>query len=174
MLMLLNKGVESSEIINQLFPNLWMFISHIIATVILLLLLAKLVYRPFRKSMHDRREYIRSLIESAVEKQATANINEKKSKDKIVDAKSQASQIVLDAQSKALKTEEEILKEAKNKYQQMLDDAKFNIEKEQKQLETKIKQEIVDVAFSTAEKILEKEISADKHKKLIDESINEI
>ena len=66
-------AVDPNQIINQLFPNLWIFITHVIATIILLILLTRWVYNPFRKAMRQRRFLIQQRINEAVVKEAEAN-----------------------------------------------------------------------------------------------------
>ncbi|WP_375317635.1 hypothetical protein [Spiroplasma endosymbiont of Virgichneumon dumeticola] len=68
-----NAIVSGDDIVNQLFPNLPVFIAHIFASVILLLVLWRWVYAPFRKALHGRHLAIKDKLDDASSKQSLAN-----------------------------------------------------------------------------------------------------
>ena len=55
-----------------------------------------------------------------------------------------------------------------------MDNAKVQIENERRSAEAQMKEEIADLSAEIAEKLLEREISAEDHKDFIDSFINDI
>ncbi|WP_374696628.1 F0F1 ATP synthase subunit B [Spiroplasma endosymbiont of Polydrusus formosus] len=171
---LMSKPIEPSQIINQLFPNLWIFIAHIIATIILLILLSKWVYNPFRKAMCARRNKIRELIQDAAEKQAKATIDQKEASKLLTKAKVEANNIIASARTEVETKRHQVLETAKAEVMQLNEQAHKEIQKEKEQYYDDIRKSIINVAFNAAEQLLEKEISKEKNEKLVEEFIKEL
>lgn len=171
---LMSKPIEPAEIINQLFPNLWVFIAHVIATVILLILLSKWVYNPFRKAMRARRNKIRELIQDAAEKQAKATIDQKEASKLLTTAKVEANSIIVAARTEAEAKRHQVLETAKAEVMQLNEQAHKEIQKEKEQYYDDIRKSIINVAFYAAEQLLGKEINKEKNEKLVEEFIKEL
>ena len=62
-----------------------------------------------------------------------------------------------------------IINEAKEEAKRRLDNLEFELEEEKKSMEKEIRQEIVDIAFQAAEKIVGKEINQDKYINVVDD-----
>ncbi|WP_338954911.1 F0F1 ATP synthase subunit B [Spiroplasma endosymbiont of Polydrusus cervinus] len=171
---LMSKPIEPSQIINQLFPNLWIFIAHVIATIILLILLSKWVYNPFRKAMRARRNKIRELIQDAAEKQTEATIDQKEASKLLTTAKVEANNIVASARTEAEAKRRQILERAKVEVMKLNEQAHKETQKEKEQYYDDIRKSIINVAFNAAEQLLDKEISKEKNEKLVEEFIKEL
>lgn len=159
------------DIIVSLFPNLPNFIAHLLATIILIVIISKLVYKPFRKTIKDRREKINELLAEAVLKQTEANIKAKKMEELLESAKSESSLIIQSSKIDADVQKNYILTEAHKQADIIKMQANKDIAQQKAQIELEIKTTIVDVAFNAAEQILNQEISKTKNKAIIDEFI---
>ena len=142
------------EVVAQLFPNLPNFIAHVLATIIILVLLTKWVYKPFRNSVDNRRAKINELLDEAVDKQTKANKDRHEAASLLNDAKSQSSLILKNARADADVQRLKILDEATKQATTLQTQAKNSILKERLDAQSEIKQTIIDVAFQAAQEIL--------------------
>ena len=166
--------INPAEVVNQLFPNLWILLAHVFATITLLILLTRWVYNPFRRAMRRRRQFIQNLITEAREKQTEAAQNQNVSRQMLVDAKTNAQKIVLNAREEAEEKKLYILQGARKEIEALNQNAKLSIAKEREASQEAIRQSIASVAFEVAETILRKEIDQKTHAELIEESIDDL
>ncbi|WP_342252700.1 F0F1 ATP synthase subunit B [Spiroplasma endosymbiont of Amphibalanus improvisus] len=166
--------IDPSEIVNELFPNIWVFIAHLLASVVLLIMISKFVYNPFRKMMKKREKMIQDVLDKAVQKQKNADKNEIEASKLLTEAKTKASSLFIEIKNDAEQKKNEILIKAHQNADKINTHAKQTIEKEREMAKEDIKKQIIDVAFMAADKILEKEISKSEHSKMIDDFIKEL
>ena len=167
-------GINPAEIVNQLFPNLWIFIAHLLATIVLLLLLTKWVYNPFRKAMRARRKIIQDKLDDAAIKQAVANAEKIQSTKLLNQAKTEADAIIVSAKYEAEHKKIIILNDAQQEIQNLNKQAKIAIAQNKIKEQENIKNAIISLAFDAADNILKKEIDQKEHKKLINDFIKEL
>ncbi|PPE04887.1 F0F1 ATP synthase subunit B [Entomoplasma ellychniae] len=159
------------DIITSLFPNLPNFIAHVIATIVLVAVISKLIYKPFRKVIKERRAKINELLAEAVYKQTEANVNAKKSEEILENSKKESSLIIQASKIDADVQKTQIIQNAHNQAEIIKLQANKDIDQKKSQIESELRNTIVEVAFNAAEQILKKEISKDSNKKMIDEFI---
>jgi F-type H+-transporting ATPase subunit b len=162
------------EVVGLLFPNLPNFIAHVLATIVILIFLSKMVYKPFRKSVDNRRAKIDEELNAVIEKQTEINKNRKASETLLRDAKTESMAIIQTARDDANVQKNEILTAASMEVTNLQNHAKNTIIREQEKAQDEIYQTIVDVAFSAASKILATEIDTKKNKELVDEFIQDL
>lgn len=166
--------VNGEEIINQLFPNIPMLIAHIISTIILLLVLWRWVYNPFRRLLNARHLEIKNKLDAAANKQALANQDRSEAMKILNSAKNAADSLIIEAKNKAYDERKEILDQAHNEAMRISNQSKYDILKQKKEAQEEIKKEIGVISLQVAEKILDKEINQKKHQKIIEEFIDKI
>lgn len=166
--------VDGKEIINQLFPNIPVLIAHIISTIILLLVLWRWVYNPFRRLLNARHLAIKSKLDTAASKEALANQSRSEAMKILNSAKSTADGLINEAKNKAYNERKEILDQAHNEAMRIANQSKYEILQQKKEAEQQIKQEIGVISLQVAEKILDQEINQKKHQKIIEEFIDKI
>ncbi|MCL6428863.1 ATP synthase subunit b, sodium ion specific [Spiroplasma sp. JKS002669] len=171
---LAGKAINGDDIINQLFPNIPMLIAHVFATLILLLVLWRWVYKPFRTLLHNRHLNIKGKLDDAAVKQALANQDRSHALEMLNSAKVEADVIVNDAKTKAYDERKEILDQAHVEAMRITNQSKHDIAKQKKAAEKEIKAEIEAVSLELAKVILNSEIDAKKHQKFIDDFIDKI
>ncbi|MCL8211727.1 ATP synthase subunit b, sodium ion specific [Mesoplasma sp. JKS002658] len=162
------------EVVAQLFPNLPNFIAHVLATIIILVLLTKWVYKPFRNSVDNRRAKINELLDEAVDKQTKANKDRHQAASLLNDAKSQSSLILKNARADADVQRLKILDEATKQATTLQSQAKNSILKERLDAQSEIKQTIIDVAFQAAQEILKEDINSKKNQALIEDFLEQL
>ena len=94
--------------------------------------------------------------------------------EKLKDAKAESDRIIKNAVGIANDREKEILAEAKQKADGIVRQAESDAILERKKAEDGIRKEIVEVSAALTEKMLEREVSADDHKRFIDSFIESI
>ncbi len=90
------------------------------------------------------------------------------------DARNRASEIISTAQKAATKQSEDMIKEASEQVIQMKAKAESDIEMEKRRAVNEIKDEIGGMAMEIAGKVIEREVNATDHAKLIDEFIERV
>lgn len=162
------------DIKEAMFPNLPNFIAHIVSTIVIIIFLSKLVYKPFKKMVSDRRKKINELLDDAASKQALANKDKKDASKLLVKAKQDSKEILIMAKSEADDLKFDIINEAKLEAQNIQDHAKQAIKLERNEAQENIRKEIIDLAFVAAEKIMETNVDKDINEKLIEEFLNNL
>lgn len=149
-------------------------IFQIINFGVVLAALTYFIYKPVLKLLEDRRQKVAEAAKAADEVL--------KEKDGLEKTKAE---VLLKANQKAKKIEDEIRKEAKNDAKLLLERSKEEISAKESKFNselTKLKKEelksmeadIKKAALSIAEKVVGASIDAKKHQKLIDEQIDQI
>lgn len=170
----LNAVIDGNEIVNQLFPNIPVLIAHVFATIVLLMVLWRWVYAPFRKLLHARHLAIKAKLDEAADKQALANQDRGTAFQILNNAKVEADSIVNSAVSKAHDERKAIIDKAFEEAMRITNQSKRDVMQQKKEAEKQIKQEIETISLELTKKILTSEINKNKHQELIDEFINEI
>ncbi|WP_026389386.1 F0F1 ATP synthase subunit B [[Acholeplasma] multilocale] len=162
------------EIMGQLFPNLPNFIAHVLATIVIVIILSKLVYKPFRKAIDNRRAKINELLDDVVMKQTLANKDRKEAESLLKDAKTESVVIVKNARVDADAQRSQIIENATSEATNIQNHAKNSIEREKAKAQEEIKQTIIDVAFTAASHVLKSEIDEKKNKALVEDFIDNL
>lgn len=154
--------------------NLWQIIISLINLLILCLIIKKFLYKPVKNMLSKREAELNDLYKTANESVARAESDEAYWKEKRESAKSEAAEIIEEATSTAKLRGEKIVSEAKDKADSILKRAQNDAELEMEKAEDTIKREIIDVSSALAEKMLEREINIEDHRKMIDSVIEDI
>ncbi|ARU90958.1 F0F1 ATP synthase subunit B [Spiroplasma clarkii] len=136
--------------------------------------LSRLVYKPFKKLVSDRRKKINELLDDAASKQALANRDKKDASKILTKARQESKDILLLAKSEADDLKFDIINDAKSEAQNIQNHAKQAIEYEKKEAQENIRKEIIDLAFVAAEKIMETNVDQEVNERLIEEFLNNL
>ena len=141
--------------------------------VILYVFLKKLLFKPVKNMIDSRQKEIDDMYQEAEDSRTAANEMKDEYEKKISGAKEEGEEILRTATRRAQLKEEEILKEADLKAARVLERAEEQIALEKKQAINEVKNEISDMAIGIASAVIERDVNANDHKKLIDDFINE-
>ncbi len=168
------KPLEAEWVINNLFPNLWVFLTHIIAAVILVVVMTWLVWKPTKNSLQKRHDYIAKEIADAqiAKEAATMELNE--ANQLKVDAMSQAMTITTEAKAEAFTIIENARLEAKQTANKIVTDAKEDVEQQKRDAKANAQDNIINIAFNVAENVLNKQVSQQDKDKYIDDLLKTI
>ncbi len=151
--------------------NLWQLLASLANLVILFLIVKLILYNPVKKMLENRQNTIDGEYDAAREAKEQALSDQKLYEEKLSSAHREADGVIQSAVSIAHTRENEIIDDAKRRADGILRKAEEDAALEIKKAEESIKQEIVEVSTKLAEKLLEREISADDHKNFIDSFI---
>ena len=112
------------------------------------------------------------MYSDAESSRADANELKEQYEEKISHANEESEEILKSAHRRAQLKEEEILREADAKANRVLERAEEQIELEKKRAINEVKNEVSSMAIGIASAVIERDVSADEHRELIDDFIN--
>ena len=154
--------------------NLWQMLASLANLVLLFLIVKKFLYQPVKKMLETRQNAIDADYAAAASAKEQAQAEQKAYEAKRADAKAEADRVIRAAADIATEREQEIVAAAKTKADGIVRQAQEEAALERRKAEEGIRKEIVEVSSALAEKLLEREVSADDHRRLIDTFIDEI
>ena len=164
----------TNNIVDALVPNFWAFLTQFLAFIVLIVLVTIFAYKPLRKFLDSRSEYLDSEVKSANRNNAQAKVNLEESETNIALANKKAVEIIEEAKLGANSERTNILKATDNEVLVMKEKVHKEIEAERKEAEKQIKNEIINVALDASEHILSREVNKDDNKKIIDNFVDEL
>ena len=159
---------------NNLIPSWTSFVMQIAAFIILLVIVIFVAYKPVKRILKERQDYIEKEISDAEKDKAAAAINLAQSEETILASKKNASQIIEEAQNQALVRKEEILAEARQQVEKMKLDAQADIARSRQEALDDIHKEMVEVALLTSSEILKREVNDKDNARLAKEFIENL
>ena len=163
-----------TDILGQLIPNPLTMLVQLCATAVLFFLMYKLAYKPVKKIMDTRAEYEQSKLSDADKLKKEYEDLHAKAEKEIDEAKTKAQEIIANAQDEGSRVKNNLIDEAKQKSQQIMEDAQNNITLQKNKMLEDMHGEIVDVALSAAEKMLQSKLDSKDDKDSIDAFIKEV
>lgn len=140
--------------------------------LILYLFLKKLLFKPVKNMIDSRQKEIDDMYSDADSSREAASLLKSEYEQKLEKANEESEQILKSAVRKAQLREEEIIAEANGKAARILERAEEQVELEKKKAINDIKDEVSGMAISIASAVIERDVIADEHQKLIDDFIN--
>ena len=162
------------DVLSQLMPNILTVITQLCATAVLFLLMYKLAWKPVKKILETRSEYEQSRLTSAEEmKKRNEELNAEASQ-QIEEASIQAQQIIAKAQQEGEKLRDGLIDEGRQKSRQLVEDAQRNITLEKNKMLEEMHEEVVEIALSAAEKMLQQKLDSKSDRDSIEDFIKEV
>lgn len=167
--------ISKDDIISKMFPeNIWVFVAQFLAFVVMIVLVTVFAYKPIKKALNKRKEYVNQNLKDAEKAKLEAADLKIEANKNVALSKKEANKILqnvnIEADKLKLLKEEELNKEFLQKREEF--NKELQIEK-QKMIEDQ-KAEVISLAFEVSNKILEKNIDKKDNEKLIDEFVKEI
>jgi F-type H+-transporting ATPase subunit b len=154
--------------------NIWQILISLCNLLIIFLVVKKFLFGPIQSVMKKRQAEIDEHYKTAEEAEKLALSAKTEFESKLAAADEEAASILKEATVRADRRGEKMIEEAKEKAAVIVRGSEAEAALERKKVKEGIKQEIVDVSTCLSEKILEREIKPQDHKKLIDSFISEI
>ena len=149
----------------------WTFVATICNLFIQIYLIKRFLFKPVNAMLEKRRAMADAEIQDAIKAKDEAQAMKAEYEQNMAEAKNKANEILTTAQKTASIQSEEMLKEASKQAAAIKAKAEKDIAQEKRKAVNEIKDEIGGMAMDIAGKVIEREISEEDHKKLIDEFI---
>ena len=142
--------------------------------ILLAIILAKLLYNPFRNMLHKRTERIRGQIEHAAGEMAKANEIKLEYEQKCEEIEREQEVILENARRIATETGRMIITEAKREADAIKARATANIELERERAREEMRLAIIDISKAMAEMYLRRAIDDGDHDRFFAEAMTEL
>ena len=166
--------ITKDEVINNLLPNLWVFLTHIFAAIVLLIVCIYLVWNPTKTSLAKRQDYIQNEINQAEEIKNKALQQLAIAEQSKIEAFEDAKKIVEDANKQAYQNKAEIEQQAINNSQRVMQQAENDAKKIKTSIEQTMNQQIIDLAFEASNALLKSKVSKKDSKSFVEDFIAEL
>lgn len=169
---IINNSKISDEI-TKTFDNLtfnWpYFVLSLLTLTLVVLFVTFLVYKPLKKMLKARQEFIQNNINESIKAKEKALEAQESIDLKINDANIKVSNLILEAKSESEKIINAGMQKAQKQSELLLQQANILVEKKYKDFELEQKKIIIENAVELARKILKRELKDKDNKKLISE-----
>lgn len=142
--------------------------------VLLVIVLGKFAWKPLLQSLQDREQKIRDSLDQAERARAEAAELLKQNERNMAKAEEEYQKIVRDAKALGEKMREEIVAKAHQQAQHELQAAKEEIQRDIEAAKQQLREEVADLAVKAAGKILDETLDPAKHRKIIDEAVDQL
>lgn len=165
---------DLSSIGEKLIPNIWAFLTQLLAFVVLIIVVIWLGYKPIKKYLNKRQDLIDNEVKDAKNLQDEANKNNNLALENLNSSKAEAQKIVEDATKRAQRKSEIIIEDASREAQKILEENNTNLDREKEKAIAEVKDEIVDVAILASKQILQREVNEEDSEKIVDDFVKKM
>ena len=165
-------GVGAPNPLVQLDPGL--FIWTIITFLILLFVLAKFAWKPLLAALESRESTIKSSLDDAEKAKRELERINVESEEIIAKARFDAQGIRSEAKAAAEKIKADLIASTDDDVKKIRDEAHKQIQVEKDKAINDIREEVVTLTISVAEKVIKKNLSKDENQSLIEESLKSL
>jgi F-type H+-transporting ATPase subunit b len=155
-------------------PGLGLMIWTLVVFLFTMYVLSKLAFPRIQEALDKRANAIRDSIDAAEKTREEADKILAEYRARLKEAREQADDIVARARKSAEATKSQATEEGREKREELLAAARRDIEAETRRSLERIRKEVADLTVLTTEKVARKSLTADDHKKLIEEALAEV
>ena len=170
----ISKELNAEAFTSKLIPNWTSFVVQLAALVVLILIVIIFGYKPIKKIIKKRQDYIENEIKEAEKSKATWQENELKSKETVLASTRTAADIVVEAKSNAEVERNKILEQTALDVERMKKDAENDIARMEVEAQERIKKEMVSVALDASKELLGREVTSEDNTRLLEEFIEDV
>lgn len=167
-------AIKKNDFLDKLFPNPWDALAVFLAFIILLLAIFYFAYKPVKKLLKQRGDYVENKIKTAEEREKESEKLLADANENVKASRKEAMEIVEKAKEDANKERQVILDKAKEEKAAEIKRTKEEIAQEIEASKDEIHREIVSVAIDASSKVLEREVNKKDNEKLIDSFIDDL
>lgn len=165
---------EPEDFLEKIFGNFWSLLINLLALIVLFVVLFFVAYKPVKKYVEKRREYIEKNIHDAEVAKTFYEDKVSQSDEIISSAQKEGQEILKKAEENAQKEADAIIVKAKEDARIVEEKATMNIEQEKEKARAQIRSEIVNIALDASKEILGREIDAKDNEKFLSDFANDL
>ncbi len=153
--------------------NVYDAVLVLISTLLIVFIVKKFFWKYVREYLEKRQAFIQEQLDESKENLKQSEQLKAQYEEKMANAREEASKLLASAKSAASKEASEIVSKAHENANAIKEKAALEIENEKVKVREQLKEEISEVAFLAAKKIVEKELDESTHKKYVEDFIEE-
>ncbi len=165
---------QSQDFISKLIPNWVSFVVQLCALLVLIIVVIIFAYKPVKKIIKKRQDYIESNILEAEQNNAQAKSNAMKSEEMIIASEQKASNIIEEARHSALDEQQRIKQETELLVSKMKIEASEDIKRSEIEAKESIRKEMIGIALDASKEVLKREVDEVDNAKLVDDFIRSL
>ncbi|MGI6153006.1 MAG: F0F1 ATP synthase subunit B [Christensenellaceae bacterium] len=147
---------------------------HIVNIVALFFIIRWLLYKPIMKFLGNRSATIQRQVDEATKKHAEAEQQKAKYDEMVENAQEMAQQLINQGKEVADRQARTIIEGAEAQAKELRERAERQIEEQKQQAVLDMRQDITQMAIQIAEKVLEREVSYEDNKSIIDDFFEKV
>jgi F-type H+-transporting ATPase subunit b len=155
-------------------PGLGLMIWTLIVFLFTMYVLSKVAFPRIQEALDKRANAIRESIEQAELTRQEADKILEEYRARLKEAREQADDIIARARKAAETSKAEAAEQGREKREELLAAARRDIEAETRRSLERIRKEVADLTVLTTEKVTRKSLTADDHKRLIEEALRDV
>ncbi|MBE6135669.1 MAG: F0F1 ATP synthase subunit B [Erysipelotrichaceae bacterium] len=164
----------SDDFVSKLIPNWISFVAQLAALLVLIAVVIFFAYKPVKKIITQRQEYIENNIKQSEADKLIAAQNAKQSEEMVIASQKKADQLVEDARKASLDERNRMVDETNQLIAKMKDDAQKDIEQATLDAKDAIRKEMIDLALSASSEILKREVNEKDNARIAEDFIRSI
>jgi F-type H+-transporting ATPase subunit b len=155
-------------------PSGGLMIWTLVVFVISMLLLWKYAFPPIRDALDRRQKAIDDSIDHAEQTRQEADKILAEYRERLKEAREQAEEIVSRARRTAEDQQREASEQARADHERQLEQTRRDIETETRRAIGEIRDEVASLTIQAAEKVLQRALSADDQRRLVDDALGDL
>lgn len=152
--------------------NFWTMLFAWCNLIILYFVLKKILFKPIKNMIDSRQAEVDDMYSTAERTRSEADELKVEYESRLESAKEESEELLKKAHRRATLKEEEILRDAKAEAARIIERANTESELEKKRIINEVKDEVSDMAIGIARAVIEREVSEEEHRQLIDSFID--
>lgn len=163
-----------SNTVNNMLPNLWITLIQLGLFILVAILFIVIAYKPLKKKLNERANYIENNIKQSEEKLIDADAKIKEADKIVMDGQKQAGEIIQRAEKTAENKANELEKQLAETIEKQKQNAHKDIVNERNKMLKEAKSEIISTAISTSKEILKRNVTIEDNDKFLNQFIDQI
>lgn len=147
---------------------------QLLNTIILCTILSFLLYKPVLNFLNKRKEKIKNQIVSAEKQLADAENLKNEYEARLKEIDSERDTILIDARSRAKKSEQDIISQAKQEAEAIKNRAMIDIQREQEKAKDEMHRQIIEISSLIAGRYIAGSIDSNQQNKLFEEVVSDL
>ncbi|MDI6827572.1 MAG: F0F1 ATP synthase subunit B [Armatimonadota bacterium] len=162
------------EALKQLGIDPKVMAAQVTGFIILWVILARYLFKPVLAFLDERQRQIRLAIDNANNEQAKAEQLREEFERRMAGIEAEARARVQAAVKEANVAKEEILTEARNRAESILQRGREDLAREREKILTQLREEVVNISLAAAGKVIEEALDEERHRKLVSNFIEKL
>ena len=168
-------GKQIEEYIkSSLIPSWVSFVVQFSALVIMVVVVILVAYKPVKKLLAKRADYVESNIRDSETAKAEAERNATATQEALIASKKEAAEIISNAKIMAQNNQQAAIEETQLEINKMKALAEEDIERSKVEAREEIRKEMVSVALAASEEILKREINEKDNSRVVEDFIKDL